>query len=68
MLRLHLETDSLRTQFPFQLNSLGGPGTFGFYTATNMLSFFLGFLFVRETKQLTLEELDQVGDFSSIGP
>ena len=25
-----------------------------------MLSFFLGFLFVRETKQLTLEELDQV--------
>ena len=34
--------------------------TAGFYTATNMLSFAASFLFVRETKQLTLEELDQV--------
>jgi hypothetical protein len=33
----------------------------GFYTGTNMLSFCLAFLFMRETKQLTLEELDQVG-------
>lgn len=34
--------------------------TAGFYTGTNMLSFCLAFLFMRETKQLTLEELDQV--------
>ncbi|WWC71784.1 uncharacterized protein I206_105743 [Kwoniella pini CBS 10737] len=46
--------------FPFQLKQFGGPGTFGFYTGTNMLAFSLAFLFMRETKQLTLEELDQV--------
>ncbi|KAK4689726.1 hypothetical protein P7C73_g373, partial [Tremellales sp. Uapishka_1] len=46
--------------FPFQLNSLGGPATFGFYFATNIASFILAFLFMRETKQLTLEEIDQV--------
>jgi hypothetical protein len=32
----------------------------GFYTGTNLLAFFFTFLFMRETKQLTLEELDQV--------
>ncbi|WWC90921.1 uncharacterized protein L201_005859 [Kwoniella dendrophila CBS 6074] len=46
--------------FPFQLKQFGGPGTFGFYTRTNILAFCLAFLFMRETKQLTLEELDQV--------
>nr|XP_018261237.1 uncharacterized protein I303_05673 [Kwoniella dejecticola CBS 10117]OBR83395.1 hypothetical protein I303_05673 [Kwoniella dejecticola CBS 10117] len=46
--------------FPFQLKQFGGPGTFGFYTGTNILAFCLAFLFMRETKQLTLEELDQV--------
>ncbi|WVQ99795.1 hypothetical protein IAU59_006937 [Kwoniella sp. CBS 9459] len=50
----------LSLAFPFQLKRLGGPGTFGFYTGTNMLGFILAFLFMRETKQLTLEELDQV--------
>jgi len=39
---------------------MGGAGTFGFYTATNLLAFFFTFLFMRETKQLSLEELDQV--------
>ncbi|WRT68189.1 uncharacterized protein IL334_005164 [Kwoniella shivajii] len=46
--------------FPFQLKQFGGPGTFGFYTGTNILAFCLAFLFMRESKQLTLEELDQV--------
>nr|XP_019006735.1 uncharacterized protein I203_00328 [Kwoniella mangroviensis CBS 8507]OCF70196.1 hypothetical protein I203_00328 [Kwoniella mangroviensis CBS 8507] len=46
--------------FPFQLKQFGGPGTFGLYTGTNMLAFCLAFLFMRETKQLSLEELDQV--------
>jgi hypothetical protein len=39
---------------------MGGAGTFGFYTGTNLLAFFFTFLFMRETKQLSLEELDQV--------
>jgi hypothetical protein len=32
----------------------------GFYTGTNIIAFIFTFLFMRETKQLTLEELDQV--------
>ncbi|OCF41126.1 hypothetical protein I317_05040 [Kwoniella heveanensis CBS 569] len=36
------------------------PRPSGFYTGTNMLAFVLAFLFMRETKQLSLEELDQV--------
>jgi len=42
---------------------MGGAGTFGFYTGTNLLAFFFTFLFMRETKQLSLEELDQVRGF-----
>jgi hypothetical protein len=42
---------------------MGGAGTFGFYTGTNLLAFFFTFLFMRETKQLSLEELDQVRNF-----
>jgi hypothetical protein len=41
---------------------MGGAGTFGFYTGTNLLAFFFTFLFMRETKQLSLEELDQVSE------
>lgn len=35
-------------------------GAFGFYAALNLIAWFLIFCFVRETKQLTLEEIDQV--------
>ncbi|KAJ5242443.1 uncharacterized protein N7469_000770 [Penicillium citrinum] len=35
-------------------------GAFGFYAGLNLLAWFMIFCFVRETKQLTLEELDQV--------
>ncbi|KAL9621772.1 MAG: hypothetical protein Q9204_008087, partial [Flavoplaca sp. TL-2023a] len=32
----------------------------GFYAGLNLIAWFMVFCFVRETKQLTLEELDQV--------
>ncbi|KAJ5082092.1 hypothetical protein N7532_011135 [Penicillium argentinense] len=35
-------------------------GAFGFYAGLNLLAWLMIFFFVRETKQLTLEELDQV--------
>ena len=35
-------------------------GAFGFYAGLNLIAWFMIFCFVRETKQLTLEELDQV--------
>jgi hypothetical protein len=35
-------------------------GTFGFYAGLNMLAFVLIFLWVPETKQRTLEELDYI--------
>lgn len=35
-------------------------GAFGFYAALNLIAWFMIFAFVRETKQLTLEEIDQV--------
>ncbi|KAI4115336.1 MAG: hypothetical protein LQ345_004048 [Seirophora villosa] len=35
-------------------------GAFGFYAGLNLAAWFMVFCFVRETKQLTLEELDQV--------
>ncbi|OBW68124.1 MAG: Amidohydrolase 2 [Aureobasidium pullulans] len=39
---------------------MGSTGAFCFYTGLNLLAFCLIFLFVPETKQRTLEELDQV--------
>jgi len=36
------------------------PGAFGFYAGLNLIAWFMIFCFVRETKQLTLEEIDQV--------
>ena len=41
-------------------------GAFGFYAGLNLIAWFLIFAFVRETKQLTLEELDRklILDFS----
>jgi hypothetical protein len=34
-------------------------GAFGFYAALNLVGWALIFFFVRETKQLTLEEIDR---------
>lgn len=46
--------------FPFLLVKAGTVGAFACYAATNGVSFVKIFLFVRETKQKTLEELDGV--------
>lgn len=35
-------------------------GAFGFYAGLNLIAWFMIFCFVRETKQLTLEEIDDV--------
>lgn len=37
-------------------------GTLGFFAGLNIVAFILIFFFVEETKQLTLEQLDQVFD------
>jgi hypothetical protein len=34
-------------------------GAFGFYAGLNLVAWFMIFCFVRETKQLTLEEIDR---------
>ena len=47
-------------QFPNILRAFTGPGAFGFYAGLNALAFVWIYLFVPETKLLTLEELDQV--------
>lgn len=50
----------LSLTFP-RMNSVMTPtGAFGFYAGLNLIAWFMIFCFVRETKQLTLEELDQV--------
>lgn len=41
------------------LRAFSPTGAFGFYAAMNLVAFFMIFLWVPETKQLTLEELDQ---------
>lgn len=46
--------------FPRQLKAFGVSGAFGFYAAMNMIAFGMIFLFLYETKQRTLEELDYV--------
>jgi hypothetical protein len=46
--------------FPRQLRAFGTPGAFAFYTGMNIIAFCLIFLFLPETKQRTLEELDYV--------
>lgn len=46
--------------FPLMLRKFGKTGAFGFYAGTTALALLWIFMFVRETKQLTLEELDQV--------
>jgi len=46
--------------FPRQLIAFGVEGAFGFYAGMNILALIMIFLFLPETKQRTLEELDYV--------
>lgn len=50
----------LSITFPLMLRRLEVIGAFGFYAGLNILAFCLIFLFVPETKQRTLEELDYI--------
>lgn len=46
--------------FPRQLHAFGSVGAFGFYAAMNFVAFVMIFLWLPETKQRSLEELDYV--------
>jgi MFS family permease len=46
--------------FPRQLRAFSTSGAFGFYAAMNVLAFIMIFLWLPETKQRSLEELDYV--------
>jgi MFS family permease len=50
----------LSLTFPRMLIAMSPTGAFGFYAGLNLVALFLIFLFVPETKQKTLEELDYV--------
>jgi sugar porter (SP) family MFS transporter len=50
----------LSITFPLMLHRLHVIGSFGFYAGLNILAFCLIFLWVPETKQRTLEELDYI--------
>ena len=50
----------LSISLPRMLSVMGTTGVFGFYAGMNVLALILIFLFVPETKQRTLEELDYV--------
>jgi len=50
----------LSITFPRLLAAFSPQGAFGFYAFLNMLAFCMIFLFVPETKQRTLEELDYI--------
>ncbi|KAJ9621930.1 hypothetical protein H2203_006811 [Taxawa tesnikishii (nom. ined.)] len=50
----------LSLTFPRMQHVMTPTGAFGFYAGLNLIAWFMIFCFVRETKQLTLEELDQV--------
>jgi len=50
----------LSISFPAILQAFGSTGAFGFYAGLNVLAFFMIFLFMPETKQRSLEELDYV--------
>ncbi|KAF4119391.1 Sugar (and other) transporter [Geosmithia morbida] len=50
----------LSITFPRMQTVMTPTGAFGFYAGLNLIAWFMIFCFVRETKQLTLEELDQV--------
>ncbi|PMB73955.1 putative metabolite transport protein YwtG [Beauveria bassiana] len=46
--------------FPRMKTVMTSTGAFGFYAGLNLIAWGMIFCFVRETKQLTLEEIDQV--------
>ncbi|KAG5979310.1 hypothetical protein E4U55_005314 [Claviceps digitariae] len=46
--------------FPRMKTVMTSTGAFGFYAGLNLIAWVMIFCFVRETKQLTLEEIDQV--------
>ncbi|KAL4919186.1 hypothetical protein BDW62DRAFT_46349 [Aspergillus aurantiobrunneus] len=50
----------LSLTFPRMRTVMTPTGAFGFYAGLNLIAWAMIFCFVRETKQLTLEELDQV--------
>ncbi|KAJ5906517.1 Major facilitator superfamily domain general substrate transporter [Penicillium subrubescens] len=50
----------LSLTFPYMLRAFTAQGAFGFYAALNIIAFVLIFLFLPETKQRSLEELDYV--------
>jgi MFS family permease len=50
----------LSITFPAVLAAFGEVGAFGLYAGLNVAAFIMIFLFMPETKQRTLEELDQV--------
>ncbi|KAF6793812.1 hypothetical protein CSOJ01_13811, partial [Colletotrichum sojae] len=50
----------LALSFPRMLTAMTATGAFSFYAGLNLLAMFLIFLFVPETKQKSLEELDAV--------
>ncbi|OBW63920.1 MAG: Uncharacterized protein AUREO_060140 [Aureobasidium pullulans] len=50
----------LSLTFPRMSTVMTQTGAFGFYAGLNLIAWFMIFAFVRETKQLTLEEIDQV--------
>lgn len=50
----------LSISFPDILNTFGSVGAFGFYAGLNVVAFVMIFLFLPETKQRTLEELDYI--------
>jgi len=50
----------LSLTFPRMQTVMTPTGAFGFYAGLNLIAWLMIFCFVRETKQLTLEEIDQV--------
>lgn len=56
---------ALSISFPRMLNSLGIQGSFGFYSAMNIVALVAIFLYLPETKERTLEELDYVFEVST---
>ena len=50
----------LSISFPAILAAFGQVGAFGFYAGLNVVALLMIFLFVPETKQRTLEELDYI--------
>ena len=50
----------LSITFPHMLSAMGPTGAFCFYAGLNVIAFVMIFLWVPETKQRTLEELDYV--------